>query len=135
MTVLCDKQIEELIHIDPFQKNEHRSGTVSYGVSSYGYDVRVGSKFKIFTNATTGGVAVIDPKRFNEDLFVSVDTTETGSDHIIIPPNSFALGVTVPDVTIRDNLVSSLEKSVGANQSITMIDYLSNVKIEVYYNR
>ena len=56
MTVLCDKQIEELISIEPFQKNmRSRPGTVSYGVSSYGYDVRVGTKFKIFTNATTGG--------------------------------------------------------------------------------
>lgn len=50
MTVLCDKQIEEMISIVPFHKNEHRSGTVSYGVSSYGYDVRVGTKFKIYAN-------------------------------------------------------------------------------------
>ena len=115
MTVLCDKQIEELIHIDPFQKNEHRSGTVSYGVSSYGYDVRVGSKFKIFTNATTGGVAVIDPKRFNEDLFVTVDTTETGSDHIIIPPNSFVLCETVEVFEIpRDILAICVGKSTYA---------------------
>ena len=57
MTVLCDRQIEELISIEPFQKNATRSGTISYGVSSYGYDVRVGTKFKIFTNATSGGIA------------------------------------------------------------------------------
>ena len=70
MTVLCDKQIEEMITIEPFQQNENRTGKVSYGVSSYGYDVRVGTKFKIFTNATSGGVAVIDPKNFTDDLFL-----------------------------------------------------------------
>jgi deoxycytidine triphosphate deaminase len=62
MTVLCNRQIEELISIEPFQKNASRVGTVSRGIFSYGYDVRVGTKFKIFTNATSGGVAVIDPK-------------------------------------------------------------------------
>ena len=50
-----------------------RAGTVSYGVSSYGYDVRVGTKFKIFTNATTGGLAVIDPKKFTDDFVTLTD--------------------------------------------------------------
>jgi dCTP deaminase len=115
MTVLCDRQIEELIEIEPFQKNERRSGTVSYGVSSYGYDVRVGSKFKIFTNATTGGLAVIDPKKFTDDLFVSVDTEITGNDHIIIPPNSFVLCETVEVFGIpRDVLAICVGKSTYA---------------------
>ena len=115
MTVLCDKQIEELISIEPFQKNMQRAGTVSYGVSSYGYDVRVGTKFKIFTNATTGGLAVIDPKQFTDDLFVSVDTAATGADHIIIPPNSFVLCETVEVFEIpRDVLAICVGKSTYA---------------------
>ena len=115
MTVLCDKQIEELISIEPFQKNMQRAGTVSYGVSSYGYDVRVGTKFKIFTNATTGGLAVIDPKQFTDDLFVSVDTATTGADHIIIPPNSFVLCETVEVFEIpRDVLAICVGKSTYA---------------------
>jgi dCTP deaminase len=115
MTVLCDRQIEELISIEPFQKNATRPGTVSYGVSSYGYDVRVGTKFKIFTNATSGGVAVIDPKRFTDDLFVNVDTTETGNDYIIIPPNSFVLCETVEVFEIpRDVLAICVGKSTYA---------------------
>lgn len=115
MTVLCDKQIEELIDIQPFERNIHRSGIVSYGVSSYGYDVRVGTKFKIFTNATTGGLAVIDPKNFTDDLFISVDTSETKKDHIIIPPNSFMLCETVETFSIpRDVLALCVGKSTYA---------------------
>ncbi len=49
MAVLCDTQIRELIGIEPFQDADKRPGRISYGVSSYGYDVRVGSRFKIFT--------------------------------------------------------------------------------------
>src|SRR5256885_4479720 len=61
MAVLCDTQIRELIGIEPFEENGKRPGKVSYGVSSYGYDVRVGSIFKIFTNVSrTGGQAIVD---------------------------------------------------------------------------
>ncbi len=104
-----------MIAIEPFQQNENRTGKVSYGVSSYGYDVRVGTKFKIFTNATSGGVAVIDPKNFTDDLFVSVDTAQTGNDHIIIPPNSFVLCETVEVFEIpRDVLAICVGKSTYA---------------------
>ncbi len=115
MALLCDKQIKEMITIEPFEQNESRSGKVSYGVSSYGYDVRVGTKFKIFTNATSGGVAVIDPKKFTDDLFVSVDTDETNNDHIIIPPNSFVLCETVEIFEMpRDVLAICVGKSTYA---------------------
>lgn len=74
MPVLCDTQIRELIRIEPFAEGVKRPGTVSYGVSSYGYDVRVGSRFKIFTpTPRSGGIAVVDPKNFTDDLFVEVD--------------------------------------------------------------
>ena len=95
MAVLCDTQIRECVPIEPFAENVKRPGTVSYGVSSYGYDVRVGTKFKIFTNATSGGVAIVDPKNFTNDLFITIDTAQTGKDHILIPPNSFALAETI----------------------------------------
>jgi len=115
MTVLCDSQIEELIGIEPFSTNERRPHKVSYGVSSYGYDVRVGTRFKIFTNATSGGVAVVDPKAFSDDLFITVDTEDTGADHVIIPPNSFALAETVEWIDVpRDVMVVCVGKSTYA---------------------
>src|SRR5882724_9025477 len=97
MGVLCDTQIRELVSIEPFAENTKRNGKISYGVSSYGYDVRVGTLFYIFTNVPSNGglMSVVDPKSFSQDMFVKVDTRETGLDHIIIPPNSFALAETV----------------------------------------
>ena len=102
MAVLCDTQIRECVPIEPFAENVKRPGTVSYGVSSYGYDVRVGTKFKIFTNATSGGVAIVDPKNFTNDLFITIDTAQTGKDHILIPPNSFALAETIEVFDVRE---------------------------------
>src|SRR5690349_2418764 len=65
MPVLCDTQIRELVSIEPFEENVKRAGKVSYGVSSYGYDVRVGTLFKVFTNVSpSGGTSVVDPKAF-----------------------------------------------------------------------
>ena len=109
MAVLCDTQIRELVGIEPFAENDKRPGKVSYGVSSYGYDVRVGSLFKVFTNVDpsgSGGQAVVDPKRFGENMFVTVDTKLTGSDHIIIPPNSFALAETVEVIKVPRNVLA-----------------------------
>lgn len=116
MSILCDTQIRELVGIEPFEENVKRPGRVSYGVSSYGYDVRVGPIFKIFTNASpTGGQTVVDPKDFGEDMFVTVDTDKTGRDHVIIPPNSFALAATVETMRIpRDVLAICLGKSTYA---------------------
>src|ERR1043165_1237821 len=92
MAILCDTQIRELIGIEPFEDNVKRPGKISYGVSSYGYDLRVGSVFKIFTNINS---AIVDTKRFTERSFVTIDTEETGKDLVPIPPNSFALCETV----------------------------------------
>ena len=115
MTVLCDQQILDDITIEPLQQSQRGEGIVSFGVSSYGYDVRVGTRFKIFTNATSGGVSIVDPKRFTDDLFVTVDTGETGLDHVIIPPNSFALAETVEWIEIpRDVLAICVGKSTYA---------------------
>ena len=115
MAVLCDSQIQKLIGIEPFSTSEHRPDTVSYGVSSYGYDVRVGTRFKIFTNTTSGGISVVDPKAFTDDLFITVDTQETGRDHVIIPHNRFALAETVEWMDIpRDVMVVCVGKSTYA---------------------
>ncbi|MGD9692838.1 MAG: dCTP deaminase [Phycisphaerales bacterium] len=123
MPVLCDTQIRDLIGIEPFAEGTKRQGSVSYGVSSYGYDVRVGSRFKIFTSTPRSGeVAIVDPKRFTDDLFVEVDgvinANKPGwgaSGGVIIPPNSFALCETVETFTIpRDVLVLCVGKSTYA---------------------
>jgi dCTP deaminase len=116
MPVLCDTQIEKLVDIKPFEKAIKRDGTISYGVSSYGYDVRVGTEFKIFTpTPPSGGIAVVDPKNFTDDFMVTVDTAVQGTDHVIIPPNSFALCETVEWFDIpRDILVLCVGKSTYA---------------------
>jgi dCTP deaminase len=119
MSILCDTQIRDSVRIEPFADNVKRPGTVSFGVSSYGYDVRVGTKFKVFTNATSGGTAIVDPKAFTNDLFITVDTAETGRDHIIIPPNSFALAETVETIDVpRDVLAICVGKSTYARCGI-----------------
>ena len=119
MGILCDTQIRELVGIEPFEESRKRDGVISYGVSSYGYDVRVGTKFKIFTNATSGGVAVVDPKNFSSDLFISIDTELTKRDHVVIPPNSFALAETIEIFSVpRDVLAVCVGKSTYARCGI-----------------
>lgn len=116
MAILCDTQIRELIGIEPFEENIKRPGRVSYGVSSYGYDLRVGSVFKIFTNVNS---QIIDPKNFSDKSFVTIDTQRTGQDHVLIPPNSFALCETVEHVTMpRDHLAICVGKSTYARCGI-----------------
>jgi dCTP deaminase len=119
MPVLCDTQIRELISIKPFADAKKRAGQISFGVSSYGYDICVGSKFKIFTpTPRTGGITVVDPKNFSPDLFVEVDCAGRGDasgDFVIIPPNSFALCETVEWIEVpRDVLVICVGKSTYA---------------------
>lgn len=70
--------------IEPFEPRLIRDGKVSYGLSSYGYDLRVADEFKIFTNVHS---AIVDPKKFDEKSFV--DIKDQG--FVLIPPNSFAL--------------------------------------------
>src|SRR2546423_12636489 len=116
MAILCDTQIRELIGIEPFEDNIKRQGKISFGVSSYGYDLRVGSVFKIFTN---GNSEIVDPKRFSEKSFVTIDTSETGRDHVLIPPNSFALCETVEFVDMpRGYLAICVGKSTYARCGI-----------------
>ena len=97
--------------IDPFVDGQVRAGVVSYGLSSYGYDIRVGNEFKVFTNINT---TVIDPKQFDPRSFVDVE-----ADVCIVPPNSFALARTVEYFRIpRDVLTICLGKSTYARCGI-----------------
>ena len=101
--------------IEPFEAKQVRQTgdkrIISYGVSSYGYDVRCASEFKIFTNINS---AVVDPKAFDENSFVNVE-----SDVCIIPPNSFALARTIEYFRIpRDVLTICLGKSTYARCGI-----------------
>ncbi len=118
MGVLCDRQIRERIRIEPFEGAVKRPGRISYGVSSYGYDVRVGTRFKIFTASTrSGDVAIVDPKAFNDDMMVEVDVGHKpeGQQYVIIPPNSFALCETVEVLQVpRDVLAICVGKSTYA---------------------
>ena len=77
------KMVREEGMIEPFADNQVHDGVISYGVSSYGYDIRVADEFKIFTNVYS---AIVDPKDFMSESMVDFK-----GDVCIIPPNSFAL--------------------------------------------
>ena len=97
--------------IEPFAENQMRDGVISYGVSSYGYDIRVADEFKIFTNVYS---ALVDPKHF--DLRSMVDYK---GEVCIIPPNSFALGRTIEYFRIPRNVLTiCLGKSTYARCGI-----------------
>ncbi|MFZ4429279.1 MAG: dCTP deaminase [Phycisphaerales bacterium] len=118
MGVLSDGQIRDHVKIEPFERVVKRPGRISFGVSSYGYDVRVGTRFKVFTAATrSGDAAVVDPKAFSDDMMVEVDVASRPADkqYVIIPPNSFALCETVEYLEIpRDVLAICVGKSTYA---------------------
>ncbi len=84
--------------IEPFAENKARPGVISYGVSSYGYDMRVAPEFRIFTNALS---AIVDPKAFDPKSFV-----EFTGDVCVVPPNSFALARSVEYFRIPRNVLT-----------------------------
>ena len=90
MTVLSDKWIRKMSKengmISPFEEKQVRGESISYGLSSYGYDARVSDEFKIFTNVNS---EIVDPKNFKPSNFVTKNISEC-----IIPPNSFVLART-----------------------------------------
>src|SRR5690348_354979 len=91
MSIKSDRWIRRMAMergmIEPFTDEQVREGVISYGVSSYGYDMRVARDFKIFTNALS---AIVDPKGFDPKSFV-----EYTGDVCVVPPNSFALARSV----------------------------------------
>jgi dCTP deaminase len=97
--------------IEPFAEKQVRDGTISYGVSSYGYDLRIADEFKIFTNISS---SVVDPKNFDAKSFVDFKGPVC-----IVPPNSFALGRSVEYFRIpRDVMTICLGKSTYARCGI-----------------
>lgn len=106
MTIKCDKWVRRMAMqegmITPFEAEQVRQGPggriVSYGTSSYGYDVRCADEFKVFTNINS---AIVDPKDFDESSFLDLK-----SDVCIIPPNSFALARTVEYFKIPRNVLT-----------------------------
>jgi len=115
MGVLPDWMIERDVKIEPFAPQQSRPGVISYGVTSYGYDVRVGRNFKVAPWERPPLGAVIDPKAFDPKLFTDL----IDRDSILIPPNSFALAETVEYLEIpRDVLCVCVGKSTYARCGI-----------------
>ncbi|WP_119067348.1 dCTP deaminase [Aggregatilinea lenta] len=92
------KMAQEHGMIDPFVDGQVRNGVISYGVSSYGYDIRVADEFKIFTNVFS---AIVDPKAFDPRSMV-----DFRGDICVIPPNSFVLAKTVEYFRIPRNVLT-----------------------------
>jgi len=115
MPIKSDRWIKQMAAehqmIDPFSESQVRGSTISYGVSSYGYDIRIADEFKIFTNINSD---IIDPKKFSNTSFADVT-----ADSILIPPNSFALARTVEYFRIPRNILTiCLGKSTYARCGI-----------------
>ena len=115
MSIKSDRWIKRMARehrmIEPFVDSQVRGSAISYGVSSYGYDIRVADEFKIFTNINN---TVIDPKNFDPNCFVDVK-----ADVCIVPPNSFALARTIEYFRIpRDVLTLCVGKSTYARCGI-----------------
>src|SRR5436190_13128895 len=111
MSIKCDTWIKRMAlerqMIEPFVDEQMRDGVISFGLSSYGYDIRVADEFKVFTNIYN---TVVDPKCFDPRSFVDIK-----ADICIIPPNSFALARTIEYFRIpRDILTVCLGKSTYA---------------------
>ena len=102
MSIKSDRWIRKMAiehgMIEPFEEKQVREGVISYGVSSYGYDMRVAPHFRIFTNVNS---AIVDPKAFDDRSFVEYE-----GDVCIIPPNSFALATSVEYFRIPRNVLT-----------------------------
>ncbi len=102
MAIKSDRWIRKMAlehdMINPFSEKQVRQHVVSYGLSSYGYDLRVADEFKIFTNVNS---TIVDPKKFDERSFVTIT-----ADCAIVPPNSFALARSVEYFKIPRNVLT-----------------------------
>ncbi len=102
MPIKSDRWIRQMARehrmIEPFVESQVREGVISFGLSSYGYDMRVADDYRIFTNVNT---AVVDPKHFDPRSFV-----EFKGDVCVIPPNSFALARSVEYFRIPRNILT-----------------------------
>ncbi len=115
MSIMSDRWIREMCAkdrmIEPFEEKQVRRGVISYGISSYGYDLRIADEFKIFTNVNS---TIVDPKAMDPGSMV-----DFRGDVAIIPPNSFALGRSVEYFRVpRDVLCACVGKSTYARCGI-----------------
>jgi dCTP deaminase len=115
MSLKSDRWIRRMAHehamIEPFEDRQVREGVISYGLSSYGYDMRVAREFRIFTNVLN---SIVDPKNFDPKSFVEFE-----GDVCIVPPNSFALARSVEFFRIpRDVVTITVGKSTYARCGI-----------------
>lgn len=115
MAIKADKWIKRMAleeaMIEPFVDTQVRDNVISYGLSSYGYDIRISNEYKIFTNLNS---TIVDPKSFDSKSFVDFE-----GDVCIIPPNSFALGRTVEHFKVpRNVMVICVGKSTYARCGI-----------------
>lgn len=116
MGVLPDWMIRDTGAIMPCEEGVKRVGRISYGLSSYGYDIRAGYKFKVFSNVWS---SVIDPKNFDPKALVEVDATERG--YVLVPPNSFALAESVETIHVpRSTLAIIIGKSTYARCGLVL---------------
>ncbi len=101
MSVKSDRWIRRMAleqgMISPFSEKQVRAGIISYGLSSYGYDLRVADEFKLFTNVNN---SIVDPKNFDGKSFVTIR-----AECAVIPPNSFALARSVERFNMPRNVV------------------------------
>jgi dCTP deaminase len=102
MSIKSDRWIRRMAlehgMIEPFEEKQVRQGVISFGLSSYGYDMRIAPQFRIFTNVNS---AIVDPKQFDERSFVEYD-----GDVCIVPPNSFALASSIEYFRIPRNVMT-----------------------------
>ena len=102
MSLQRDRWIRQMAQqhgmIEPFAERSDGNGIISYGLSSYGYDVRVSREFKVFTNVYN---SIVDPKDFRDDAFVDIK-----GDVCVVPPNSFALARTVEYFRIPEDVLT-----------------------------
>ena len=118
MSIKSDRWIRRMAEsegmIEPFEPGQVREAggqrLVSYGTSSYGYDVRCSREFKVFTNINS---AIVDPKAFDESSFVDME-----SDTCIIPPNSFALARTVGWIAQWQEMIEDPTQRIGRPRQI-----------------
>jgi dCTP deaminase len=129
MSVKSDKWIRRMARdramIEPFEPGLVREvggrRVVSFGTSSYGYDIRCSNEFKLFTNLNS---TIVDPKNFDEKSFVDVK-----GDHCVIPPNSFALARTleyfrIPRDVLEFSNTTPLPAKIYANEGVAQIIFL-----------
>ena len=115
MSIKSDRWIKKMVQehdmIKPFSTEQYKKSSISYGISSYGYDIRVSDEYKIFTNVNN---SIVDPKNFDEKSFVDFK-----GDVCIVPPNSFALARSIEYFKIPRNILTiCLGKSTYARCGI-----------------